>query len=86
MFYFLASLMLLFTAADHWTTYLCLRAPVDGWVVTEANPLAEWLFNSMGLVPGLLFDSVVTIFAIAPLGFPQELEPAPHRAAEDRGL
>ena len=65
MFYFLASLMLLFTAADHWTTYLCLRAPVDGWVVTEANPLAEWLFNSMGLVPGLLFDSVVTIFAIA---------------------
>jgi len=56
---------LILTAADHWTTYLCLRAPVDGWAVSEANPIAEWLFNSVGLVPGLFIDSVVTIFAIA---------------------
>ena len=65
MSYFLASLMLLLTAADHWTTYLCLRAPVNGWSVTEANPIAEWLFDAVGLVPGLMIDSVVTIFAIA---------------------
>ncbi len=65
MFYLLAALTLLLTAADHWTTYLCLRAPVDGWLVTEANPIAEWLFGSLGLVPGLIIDSVVTIFALA---------------------
>jgi hypothetical protein len=63
--YLLASITLLLTAADHWTTYLCLRAPVDGWAVTEANPIAEWLFNAVGLVPGLMIDSVVTLFAIA---------------------
>lgn len=65
MFYLLAALTLLLTAADHWTTYLCLRAPVDGWLVTEANPIAEWLFESLGLVPGLMIDSVVTVFALA---------------------
>ena len=44
----LAVLTLALTAADHWTTYLCLRAPVEGWQVTEANPLASWLFaNAM---------------------------------------
>ena len=65
MFYFLASLTLILTAADHWTTYLCLRAPVEGWAVSEANPIAESLFGAVGLVPGLMIDSVVTIFAIA---------------------
>ncbi len=65
MFNLLAILTLLLTAADHWTTYLCLRAPVDGWAVTEANPIAAGLFDAVGLVPGLMIDSVVTIFAIA---------------------
>ena len=55
---------LLLTAADHWTTYLCLRNPVAGWLVTEANPIADWLFASMGLVPGLFLDSVVTLGAV----------------------
>lgn len=57
----LALLALLVSAADHWTTYLCLRAPVSGWEVAEANPIADWLFASAGLVPGLLIDSVVTL-------------------------
>ena len=61
----LALLTLFLTAADHWTTFLCLRQPVSGWQVTEANPIAEWLFSSMGLVPGLVFDSIVTVIAIA---------------------
>ena len=55
---------LLLTAADHWTTYLCLRAPVVGWSITEANPIAEWLFDAVGLVPGLMIDSLVTVCAI----------------------
>ena len=54
----------LLTCADHWTTYLCLHAPVDGWTVTEANPIAEWLFDWVGLGTGLLIDSIVTLGAI----------------------
>ena len=65
MLHTLVALTLLLTAADHWTTYLCLRAPVVGWQVTEANPIADWLFQSLGLVPGILLDSAVTLAAIA---------------------
>ena len=55
-----ASLALLVSLADHWTTYLCLRAKVAGWEVTEANPLAEWLFQQFGLAGGLWIDTLVT--------------------------
>lgn len=61
----LAGLTLLLTAADHWTTYLCLRGPVQGWHVSEVNPLADWLFTKFGLVPGLLIDSSITLVAVA---------------------
>lgn len=56
---------LLLTGADHWTTYLCLAEPVSGWMVTEANPFAEWLFQWAGLGPGLLIDTAITVFAVA---------------------
>ena len=65
MLHILVALTLLLTAADHWTTYLCLRTPIAGWRVAEANPIAEWLFQSVGLVPGILLDSAVTVAAIA---------------------
>jgi len=61
----LAILTLLVSAADHWTTYLCLRTPVAGWRVTEANPIADWLFESYGLVEGLMIDSAITLLAVA---------------------
>lgn len=61
----LAGMALLMTAADHWTTWLCLHRPVDNWEVVEANPLAEWLFHSVGLLPGLAIDSFVTLLAVA---------------------
>ena len=60
----LATLTVLLSAADHWTTYLCLSKPVAGVVVSEANPIADWLFSSVGLVPGLLVDSVLTLAAL----------------------
>ena len=60
----LAGLSLLLTGADHWTTYLCLRLPVDGWEVIEANPVAQWLFGIAGLGPGLVIDSAITFTAI----------------------
>lgn len=60
----LALLTLIVSAVDHWTTYLCLRTPIPGWSVEEANPLAEWLFHTAGLVPGLLIDSAVTLCGV----------------------
>jgi hypothetical protein len=60
----LAGLTLVLTAGDHWTTYLCLRRPVAGWEISEANPLADGLFQAAGLVPGLALDSAVTIAAV----------------------
>lgn len=71
----LALLTLLLTGADHWTTYVCLRSPVAGWEVVEANPLAEWLFTSAGLVPGLAIDSAVTLVA---MGFLLWTDRVPH--------
>ncbi len=64
MLHLLALLTLLLTAADHWTTYLCLQAPVPGFEVSEANPIALWLFEAMGLVPGILLDTAVTLAAV----------------------
>ena len=59
-----AALALLFALLDHWTTWLCLHAPIPGWDVREANPLAAWLFGSVGLAEGLWIDSVVTLGAV----------------------
>ena len=67
----LAGVTLLLTGADHWTTYLCLRVPVRGWQVIEANPVAAWLFGKTGLVPGLAIDTAVTLLAIGFLVFTQ---------------
>ncbi len=60
----LALIAVLVSAADHWTTYLCLRQPVAGWQVAEVNPLADWLFSAAGLVPGLMIDSAITLCGV----------------------
>lgn len=62
---FLATAVVALSGIDHWTTYLCLRAPVTGFDVSEANPLAEWLFSHLGLIPGLMLDGFVTLGAVA---------------------
>lgn len=59
----LVLLTVVLSAWDHWTTYLGLSAPVEG--VREANPMAAWLFERMGLVEGLLFDSFLTLAGLA---------------------
>jgi len=66
-------LTVLLSAADHWTTYLCLSADLPGWEVSEANPLADWLFARAGLVEGLLIDSAVTVGALAFLATTERL-------------
>jgi hypothetical protein len=59
-----AGTSLLLTGADHWTTWLCLRGAVEGWEIREANPIADWLFQSTGLVTGLAIDSIITLLAV----------------------
>jgi hypothetical protein len=61
---FLAAVAVLVSLADHWTTWICLRAPVEGWRAAEANPLSAWLFERVGLAEGLLLDSGVTLVAM----------------------
>jgi len=60
----LGVLVVLLNAADNATTFLCLRAPVPGFDVFEANPAAHWLFDFMGLLPGLVFEMAVTTLAV----------------------
>ena len=62
--YLLGALVVLFNLADNATTFLCLRRPVPGFEVIEANPLARWLFESVGLVEGLVFEMLVTMAAV----------------------
>jgi len=61
---FLAALVFILTALDHWTTWLCLRTDIAGWSVIEANPFADWLFTSVGLTEGLMTDSAITVAAV----------------------
>ena len=55
---------LLLSAADHWTTWLCLRAPIAGWEVRELNPISDTVFRTIGLEAGLLLDSALTLAGV----------------------
>ena len=59
-----AGLALLFALLDHLTTWLCLRMPIPGWEIREANPIAAWLFDRIGLLEGLAIDTGVTALAL----------------------
>ena len=71
----LGALVVLFNLADNATTFLCLRAPVPGFEVIEANPAAAWLFDSVGLREGLALEMLVTSVAIAFLVATQRISP-----------
>ena len=72
----LGILVVVLNVADNTTTFLCLRAPVPGYEVAEANSVAAWLFGSIGLVPGLALEMAVTSSAIAFLVLTRHV---PHR-------
>ena len=61
----LGILVVLLNLADNATTFLCLRAPVAGFELSEANPAAAWLFNTVGLGMGLTLEMLVTTAAVA---------------------
>jgi hypothetical protein len=71
----LGVLVLVFNTLDNTTTFLCLRHPVQGYEVIEANPLARWLFDAVGLVQGLVFESIITLAAVAFLVLTQAIPP-----------
>lgn len=61
----LGFVVLVLNLIDNATTFVCLRAPIPGFEVIEANPFARWLFDSIGLLPGLLLETLVTTLAVA---------------------
>ncbi len=68
--------VVVFNLLDNATTFLCLRSPVDGFEVVEANPFARWVFDSIGLFPGLVFETLVTTATVAFLVLTPRLSPA----------
>ncbi len=60
----LALLALSFNAADNFTTYRCLQQPVAGFEVYEANPLAAWGFQTVGLANGLWLEMALCLVAV----------------------
>jgi len=61
----LAFLAIGFNAADNFTTYRCLRRPIEGFEVYEANPLAAWGFGMVGLETGLVLEMLLCVLATA---------------------
>jgi hypothetical protein len=75
----LGALVVLFNLADNATTFLCLRAPVPGFEVIEANPAAAWLFETVGLRQGLLLEMAITTLAIVFLVTTERITPRAKR-------
>ena len=61
----LGGLVLLFNFFDNLTTFLCLRASPPIFEVFEANPVARWTFDQLGLMQGLVLETAVTTAAVA---------------------
>jgi hypothetical protein len=71
--FLLGLLVIFFNMIDNFTTFACLRSPIPGFEVSEANPIARWLFDSIGLLEGLLIETAVTMAAVGFLVFTQRL-------------
>ena len=63
--FLLGGLAVVLNLLDNTTTFLCLRAPVPGFEIFEANPMARWMFEAVGLLEGLLLETVITTAAVA---------------------
>lgn len=63
--FLLGGLVLLFNLADNATTFLCLSASSPIFEVFEANPVAAWTFDKLGLTGGLLLETGITTAAVA---------------------
>jgi hypothetical protein len=71
----LGLLIVFFNMLDNVTTFLSLRGPTPGFEVFEANPFARWLFDSIGLVEGLVLETVITTIAVCFLVWAPRISP-----------
>ena len=71
----LGLLVLGLNTLDNLTTYLSLSRSAPGFEVFEANPFARWLFDSIGLAEGLLFETVITTLAVGFLVYAPRISP-----------
>lgn len=71
----LGFLVLLFNATDNATTFFCLSTPTPGFQVTEANPIARWVFETFGLMQGLILEGIVTAATVVFLVYTQRIPP-----------
>ena len=63
--FLLGGMVLLFNLADNATTFLCLSASSPVFEVFEANPVAAWTFERLGLAQGLMLETAITTAAVA---------------------
>ena len=75
--FLLGGLVLLFNFFDNLTTFLCLRASSPIFEVFEANPVAQWTFDKLGLMQGLALETAVTTAAVAFLIFTDRISATP---------
>lgn len=63
----LAALAAVLNFLDNWSTWICLRDPVEvaKWGIVEVNVIAAWTFELMGLGWGLVFEYALTLVALA---------------------
>ncbi len=67
-------LLYLLIVGDCVSTYFCLTASTSAYRVWEGNPVTNWLFQWVGLVPGLVLLAVAKavglfyLFAVAKTG------------------
>ena len=72
----LGLLIVFFNALDNLTTFLSLTRATPGFEVYEANPFARWMFDAVGLMPGLLIETLVTTVAVGFLVFAPRIAPS----------
>ena len=78
--FFMGLLVIFFDLLDNFTTFVCLTADplkTANAVLVEANPLARWLFEAVGLTQGLIFSTAVTFIAVAFLVFTHRIRRGP---------
>ena len=67
----LIGIFMVVIVGDAYTTWACLHNPIPG--VFEANPIANWMFGFLGLVPGLIVDGIITLLILVWLGFTKRI-------------
>lgn len=57
-------LLFLLIIGDNVSTYLCLTTSTETYKVWEANPISAWLFQSVGMVNGMILQLITKGIAL----------------------